>query len=115
MNELRLQATVVEMGVLRYTPANVPAIDLELEHGSEQSDAGAMRQVKLTLKAVAFGTMAERLARQPMNQTLRFSGFLALGARSKTPKLHIQDFTTVEAAPNDAQPNPDLPKAKSSS
>jgi primosomal replication protein N len=104
MNELRLQAAVVELSVLRYTPANVPAIDLQLEHSSEQLEGGSSRQVKLTIQAVAFGTLAERLSRQALNQMMQVSGFLALGARSKTPKLHIQDFTLLSDQPVDTLP-----------
>jgi primosomal replication protein N len=101
MNELRLVACVVELGVLRFTPANVPAIDLKLEHSSQQREGGSTRQVSLKLQAVAFGTLAERLSRQALNQSMQFSGFLALGARSKTPKLHIQEFQLVDPAAAD--------------
>ena len=47
---------------MRFTPAGLPAIELRLEHSSQQQEAGAQREVKAVVKAVAFGAMAERLA-----------------------------------------------------
>ena len=77
---------------LRYTPAGLPAIDLRLEHESEVNEAGGKRQVKVTLKAVAFGTDAETLARQPVGSQWRFAGFLSTPRNGKHPVLHIQQF-----------------------
>ena len=91
-NSLVLTACVAEIGSLRFTPAGLPAIDLQLEHESTVEEAGQPRQVKMTLKAVAFGAMAERLARQAMGSLWRFQGFLAAPKNGKHPVLHIQDF-----------------------
>ena len=77
---------------MRFTPAGVPAIELRLEHGSQQMEAGRMREVKAVLKAVAFGAMAERLARQPIGSLWRFTGFLATPRNGKHPVLHVQDI-----------------------
>ncbi|RZL91671.1 MAG: primosomal replication protein N [Variovorax sp.] len=87
-----LTACVAEIGALRYTPAGLPAIDLKLEHESMVEEAGKPRQVKAALKAVAFGAIAERLARQAMGSLWRFQGFLATPGSAKHPVLHIQDF-----------------------
>ena len=92
MNQLVLSARIAEAQALRYTPADIPAIDLRLEHESEVQEAGLNRQVKMELKAVAFGTTAETLARQPIGSGLRFSGFLAAPRGGKHPVLHIQSF-----------------------
>lgn len=51
-----------------------------------------MREVKAVLKAVAFGAMAERLARQPIGSLWCFTGFLATPRNGKHPVLHIQDI-----------------------
>ncbi|RYE60422.1 MAG: primosomal replication protein N [Hyphomicrobiales bacterium] len=87
-----LTACVAEIGALRYTPAGLPAIDLKLEHESTVEEAGKPRQVKAALKAVAFGGIAERLARQALGSLWRFQGFLATPGSAKHPVLHIQDF-----------------------
>ena len=92
VNQLLLTACVAELGALRFTPAGLPAIDLRLEHESTVAEAGQPRQVKAALKAVAFGAVAERLARQALGSLWRFQGFLATPGNGKHPVLHIQDF-----------------------
>ena len=92
VNQLLLTACVAELGTLRFTPAGLPALDLKLEHESTVMEAGKPRQVKAALKAVAFGAVAERLARQAMGSLWRFQGFLATPGTAKHPVLHVQDF-----------------------
>jgi primosomal replication protein N len=92
VNQVVLSARIGEAMALRYTPAGLPAIDLRLEHESEVNEAGGKRQVKVTLKAVAFGTDAETLARQPVGSPWRFAGFLSTPRNGKHPVLHIQQF-----------------------
>ncbi len=94
-NSLVLTACVAELGALRFTPAGLPAVDLRLEHESTLSEAGQPRQVKVALKAVAFGAMAERLARLAMGSLWRFQGFLANPRNGKHPVLHITEFEQV--------------------
>ena len=77
---------------MRYTPAGMPALNLLLEHESQVSEAGGQRTVKVAVKAVAFGTLAERLARQAIGSVWRFSGFLANARQGKSLVFHIQDF-----------------------
>lgn len=87
-----LSGRVAQLKPLRYTPAGVPALDLELTHTSQATEAGAPRQVTLTLRCLALGTVAERLAAQAIGTTGRFQGFLANRGRSKSVLFHIQDF-----------------------
>jgi primosomal replication protein N len=91
-NQLVLTACIAERGSLRYTPAGLPALDLRLEHESVLEEAGQRRQVKTALKAVAFGSNAERLASQALGSLWRFQGFLATPGSAKHAVLHIQDF-----------------------
>ncbi|GAC1389707.1 MAG: primosomal replication protein N [Variovorax sp.] len=91
-NQLLLTACVAEAGALRHTPAGLPAIDLKLEHESSIEEAGQSRQVKAALKAVAFGAVAERLARQTLGSLWLFQGFLATPRNGKHAVFHIQDF-----------------------
>jgi primosomal replication protein N len=92
VNSLVLTACVAELGTLRFTPAGLPAIDLRLEHESTVTEAAQPRQIKAAVKAVAFGAVAERLARQTLGSLWRFQGFLATPGNGKHPVLHIQDF-----------------------
>jgi primosomal replication protein N len=93
VNQLLLTACVAELGALRYTPAGLPAIDLRLEHESTVTEAAQPRQVKAAIKAVAFGTVAERLARQALGSLWRFQGFLATPGNGKHPVFHVQEFS----------------------
>jgi len=92
VNQTILSARIAEAKALRYTPAGLPALDLLLEHESEALEAGVARQVKLAIKAVAFGTDAETLARLGLGSGFRFTGFLAAARGGKHPVLHIQSF-----------------------
>ena len=91
-NLTRLTAVIAESNPLRFTPAGLPALDLRLEHESQVEEAGSQRTVRLVLKAVALGAMAERLAKQPIGSQWLFSGFLASPRNAQSVVLHIQEF-----------------------
>ena len=91
-NRVALTARIAEAEPLRYTPGGLPAINLRLEHESQQTEAGHPREVKAAMKATAFGAMAERLARQNIGSLWTFHGFLATPRNGKNPVLHIQDI-----------------------
>ncbi|MDD2546750.1 MAG: primosomal replication protein N [Burkholderiaceae bacterium] len=91
-NRVVLTACIAEAEALRFTPAGLPAIALRLEHESRQTEAGQARDVKAVMKAVAFGVMAERLAKQALGSLWTFQGFLATPRNGKTAVLHIQDI-----------------------
>ena len=80
---------------MRYTPAGLPAIDMRLEHGSDVQEAGQARQVKANLKAVAIGSVAERLVQQPLGLEFKFTGFISSPRNSKQIVFHIQDFQNI--------------------
>ncbi len=92
-NALVLSATLAAAESVRYTPAGLPALNVQLEHSSELTEAGVARQVKVTLKAVALGTLAERLAKQEIGSVWRFSGFVANTRQGKSVVFHILDFS----------------------
>ena len=80
---------------MRYTPAGLPALDMRLEHGSDVQEAGQPRQVKANLKAVAVGSVAERLVQQPLGLEFKFTGFISTPRSSKQIVFHIQDFQNI--------------------
>jgi primosomal replication protein N len=92
INSLELSACIAELDAMRYTPAGIPALNLGLEHESQVVEMGASRSVKLVMKAVAFGVLAERLAKQAIGSHWRFTGFLANARQGKSVVFHIQDF-----------------------
>jgi len=93
VNQLVLSARIAEASALRYTPAGLPALDFSLEHESEITEAGQPRQVKVAVKAVAFGSIAETLGTQAIGSSWQFTGFLATPRNGKHPVLHIQSFS----------------------
>ena len=95
MNQLVLSARIAQAGALRYTPAGLPALDFGLEHESEVTEAGQPRQVKVAVRAVAFGSTAETLGKQPIGSNWQFTGFLATPRNGKHPEFHIQSFEQI--------------------
>ena len=93
MNQLCFTASVVQVQNLRYTPAGIPALNLVLEHESMVTELDTPRTVKLQVKAVAFGAMAETLSRQGLDSVCRFEGFLGNARNGKGVVFHIQAFS----------------------
>ncbi len=91
-NRVVLTGLLAEQAALRYTPAGLPALDLRIEHSSQQQELGSARNVNASVKAVAFGALAEKLARQAPGSQWTFKGFLATTRNSKMLVLHIQDI-----------------------
>ena len=92
-NRCELTARIAEIKAMRYTPAGVPALNLTLDHASDVMEAGQARQIKATLRAVALGSLAERLGNQAVGSAWRFTGFLATPRNGKNVQLHIQEFS----------------------
>lgn len=92
-NQLVLTALIAELSAPRYTPAGMPALDLRLEHESLLQEAGQDRRVLASVKAVAFGALAERLAKQAIGSSWRFKGFVATPRNGKSLVFHIQEFS----------------------
>jgi len=92
VNRTELKACIAVQAALRYTPAGLPALDLILEHASEVEEAGQMRKVQLKLRALAIGSLAERLGKQAVGSVWLFQGFLATPRQGKSVVLHIQEF-----------------------
>ena len=92
VNKLVITACIAEIDALRYTPAGLPALNMKLDHESEIQEAGQARQVKASMKAVAFGALAERLVKQAIGSAWRFTGFLATPRNGKNVVFHVQEF-----------------------
>ena len=95
MNTVKLTARIAEASPLRYTPAGIPALNLVLEHESEVVEHGVTRQVKLTVRAVAFGSLAESAGQLELGKLQLFTGFLINARTSKSIVFHIQAIAQV--------------------
>jgi primosomal replication protein N len=74
----------------------MPLIDCVLHHVSEIGEAGQLRQVELEAPAIAFESVAQRLAASGLEETYRFTGFLANRSRkSKRTVFHITQFESI--------------------
>ena len=89
-NSFTLSARIVAKEVMRYSPAGVPILTLELQHASLQTEAKSARQVEMILVAIAAGAIAEDLERTALTTLCRFTGFIAPKSRnSKQLVFHI--------------------------
>jgi primosomal replication protein N len=95
VNNVELTACIAEAKPLRYTPAGIPASNFVLEHESEIVEGGVTRQVKLTLRAVAFGSLAEQTGQIPLGTRLKFTGFLINARTSKSVVFHVQAIAAI--------------------
>ncbi|KQT37776.1 MULTISPECIES: primosomal replication protein N [unclassified Methylophilus] len=95
MNTLVIAATVQAIEPLRYTPAGLPLLRLQLQHDSEQQEAGLNRKVQCQLAAVLIGEKAN-LTLQSGDQ-IKVKGFLAQrSAKSTQVVMHIQEIQLIQ-------------------
>ena len=94
MNNLTLQAEVVQIEPLRYTPAGLPLLSVVLRHVSEQVEAGMKRKVECVVNAVAIGDLA--LTKLALGTQIRVSGFLAKRSLKSTQLvMHINQIAVL--------------------
>jgi len=89
VNQLILQAQLLELGLVRYTPAGLMALDLSLKHEGEAQEAGKPRKVSMEIKAVAIGDIGKRLQALGVGATARFTGFLTNQRNGRGIIFHV--------------------------
>ncbi len=89
MNRLLLMAQVAERGALRYTPAGVPALDLQLQHESDLVHEGQSRRVSVSIKALAIGSVVSAVSGLDLGAEATFEGFLATARNGRGLLFHI--------------------------
>lgn len=90
MNHFILTAALIAKEALRYTPAGIPVIECLLEHSGEVQEADQVRQVRMSLEAIAIGSVHQQLDRMALGGVARFEGFLAHKTlRSQRLVFHI--------------------------
>jgi primosomal replication protein N len=92
VNRYQVTATLIERQSLRYTPAGVPALDLQLEHPSEDLNG---HDATVNLTGVAFGLVASTLVSTPLGSTLKLDGFLRHSAKSRKLIVQIESFEII--------------------
>ncbi|MSP86693.1 MAG: primosomal replication protein N [Methylotenera sp.] len=99
MNKLLLQAEVVHIEPLRYTPAGIPLLSVVLRHVSEQVEAGMKRKVECEVNAVVLGDqILGSLALQglTLGSHILATGFLAKRSLKSTQLvMHINHIEHI--------------------
>jgi len=94
VNKLELQAEVVLIEPLRYTPAGIPLLSVGLRHVSEQIEAGMKRKVECEVNAVVLGDLA--LKGLKLGAHIRATGFLAKRSLKSTQLvMHINHIENI--------------------
>ena len=94
MNKLVLQAEVVQIEPLRYTPAGIPLLSVVLRHVSDQVEAGMKRKVECEVNAVTLGDLA--LKGLEVGSHIQASGFLAKRSLKSTQLvMHINNIVHI--------------------
>ncbi|MBN4665960.1 primosomal replication protein N [Pandoraea nosoerga] len=97
MNRLRLEASIAEIGTLRYTPAGLPVIDVTLTHEGTVEEAGVPRQTEFSIPAVAIGPISAKVTALGLGRPAQWAGFLAKKHRnSRTLVFHITALQEFE-------------------
>lgn len=104
MNQLLIDARILALEPLRYTPAGVPVVTCSLAHESMQDEAGQQRTASVELQAVAVGELANVLGGASLGMWIRGAGFLtAKSLRSRVPVLHLNKIEFLEGNENGFQ------------
>jgi primosomal replication protein N len=83
----------VQRSALRYTPAGLPALDVELQHESTLSEDGQARKVSMAMRAVGIGGVTQALAALALGDAALFTGFITSARNGRGLSFHI---TSVE-------------------
>ena len=94
MNRVVLSAQLIERGVVRYTPAGLPALDLTLRHESTVTEDAQPRRVSLEIKALAIGAITRPLGLLELGSQGVFAGFLASARNGRGLLFHVTSLDT---------------------
>ena len=99
-----LQATLQELGIVRYTPAGLVALDCCLKHESQVQEAGKPRKISMEIKAVVIGETAKCLQALGVGGMACFTGFLTAQRNGRGTIFHITALETGQT-PNCSIPD----------
>lgn len=96
-NRVDLSGKVVEISVLRHTPAGFPVLSFKVAHASEQIEAGAMRQVHCEVPVIAIGDAAKMAVGLKIGDFVSVEGFLARRSLKSTQlTLHVNQLKLIK-------------------
>lgn len=86
--------SVETLDALRFTPAGIPVLSLEVKHRSSQEEAGHERLIELILPVIAIGDIAKQMEALPLGARIEVQGFLAhRSLKNKSVVLHATHCT----------------------
>jgi primosomal replication protein N len=92
MNHMTLSAQLVARKVSRQTPAGLSVCDFSLQHESQVSEAGQLRQVSFYVNAVAFGDVANQVLKLNIGSESKYVGFFTNQRNGKGALFHVTQF-----------------------
>jgi primosomal replication protein N len=96
-NRVSLGGEIIEIGVLRHTPAGLPVLNFRVAHVSEQVEAGAKRQVQCAVPVMAIGEPAQAGLKLKIGDQVALQGFLSRrGLNSPQLVLHVNKIELIE-------------------
>lgn len=95
MNRLVLTARLAERGAQRFTPAGLPALDVQLAHESDLEHEGYQRKVSMQLRALAMGSMVAPVSAMALGEARVFGGFLAASRNGRGLLFHLTDLQAL--------------------
>lgn len=92
-NHALITGQVQQLQPLRYTPAGVAVLSMELAHHSEMSHDQFRRQLSFAFEVLAVGALAQQLADVAVGTELKCQGFFAPKHKNSSfLVLHLQQF-----------------------
>ncbi len=93
INRIEVTGTLSQLDALRYTPGGVAMVNAQIEHQSEQIEAGLKRQIEQSFRCRFAGPLALNAAKLPLGSRIRVTGFLASAKKgSMSLQIHVQDL-----------------------
>ena len=92
-----LSGVILKVEPIRYTPAGLPVLQMELDHRSEQMEVGIPVKIEFAMKVKVVGEIAQEIARLPVGTEIAVKGFLARASRrSDATVLHVNSYKLMK-------------------
>jgi len=93
-NLLILTASLIAKDTIRYTPTGLSVIDCQLHHDGEVYEANQMRQIRMSVEAIAIGEIHQEINKMNLGASAVFEGFLTQKTlRNERLVFHITKIT----------------------
>jgi len=93
-NLLILTASLIAKDTIRYTPTGLPVIECQLHHDGEVCEANQMRQIRMSVEAIAIGEIHQEINEMSLGASAVFEGFLTQKTlRNERLVFHITKIT----------------------